>query len=275
MNIFDIFRSKDDRGLFAKLNNTLNYSNNDNTNAMMISEILRRIKSSTELFNQSEQIIKFNHPHLFYALGEKLLILNHNDQAKVELLKSAYYGLKHPSNLFNHLYINSIGSSMCYLVCYYKCNKDDLSHKIAYKLMKLAYLYLSRCIELYPDMAHDSYYNRGMLFQKISYHNYNTLCLETFKGSVLKEIFLVSDFYNSARIDGSRIDGDFSLAENAHANLGSVTIQGRDADNYRLEDLVNIGNERHKSLYESVKNQYTKSLLDISPTELLHSYSHI
>jgi hypothetical protein len=216
------------------------------------------LNSLNEFYNK---IGHLNHPSVFHKLGVKYLIFGDKLNAKKLLVKGAKFGLNYPVEYFDKSDIDSIGQCFTLLVTqFYLLNddKDTINPTSFYKSTCLAYIYLSRAIELNENLAYDSLRSRAILFKDNNGMNVviNVL-FDILNRDVLKEPFIVSDFYFAATIENNpnKIN-DMKSAKNMHNWLEDISIAGKDADEYQLDELSRIGKSRHSQLYTLMKSKF-------------------
>jgi hypothetical protein len=277
MGIFDLFKSKKENGFFKGLNRDSANDKSKNPNLLILSNLLRSIDKTslnTYVEEKKDTLIQINHPYIFYVIGEKYLIDKEYEKAKPFLLKAIFYGLVNPCTVFDNGWVDSIGTSISYLVSDYKCSKEDKSYTIEYKLFKLGYLYLSRCIELHPKDSYDSHYNRGRLLDKANPYTFQQFALEINQSGIStnKDPMIIYDFYRSATIDGTSKQHAYEYAKQIHRSLGDQRIAGKDADEYTLAEIGIVGANRHNLFYELVLKQYNEGKLNINDNDFINAY---
>lgn len=208
----------------------------------------------------------FNHPQVNYDFGRMLSIQGDKVLAKEALLKGASYGLNCPCILYGSPLIDSIGQCMFDLVTEYAIKDVQTANKITC----LSYIYLSRCVELYHKEAHDSYRSRALLFQRHKYKMLPRSIVSQYMGpAVLLEPFIISDFYFSAMATNSPFKQEnIQNAKEVHAWLEDISVGGREADDYSLEDMASLGEARHYKLFKTLEMEYQKGKFDISIDQL-------
>ena len=206
----------------------------------------------------------YDSPHIAYVLGVRFLILGDKNLAKNCLISGARYGLKYPTPYYETPFIDSIGQCYAYLVTQFSTNQ-----LIASKATALAYLYLSKAISLTRGRAFDSYRTRAILFkdnespiaiQNLIADNYNLMAME--------EPFILSDYFNSANVPGSPHSECMNDARRIHRNLDDISIGGKDANLYSLEELAIVGESRHQRMFESVEEKFKNGSLNMTLLDL-------
>ena len=206
----------------------------------------------------------YDSPHIAYVLGVRFLILGNNNLAKDCFIRGAKYGLKYPTPYYETPFIDSIGQCYAYLVTQFSTNQ-----LIASKATALAYLYLSKAIYLTRGRAFDSYRTRAILFkdnespiaiQNLIADNYNLMAMV--------EPFTLSDFYNAANVPGSPHSECLTDAKRIHRNLEDMSVGGKDANLYSLEELARLGESRHLRMFETLESKLKNGSLNMTFSEL-------
>lgn len=244
-------------------------------NLYEIFAINERIGGSTDLSELIKLYSKygnFNHPQVSYDFGRMLSIKGNKALAKEALVKGASYGLNYPCILYDTPFIDSIGQCMFDLVTEFSIKQVQ----VAVKVTCLSYIYLSRCIELYQKQAHDSFRSRAILFRRHSYNMLpHSIVTKYFGPSVLLEPFIISDFYFSAIAKNSPFKQEcLNTAKEVHACLEDISVNGKAADEYSLEEIARLGEIRHFKLFNALEKEYKNGEFNITIDELhqLNSY---
>lgn len=240
------------------------------TNMIEIIAICEKIQNCTDLVSAEklyEKYGNYNHPQICCEFGKLLSIMGNKDRAKGAFEKGASYGLVYPCAIYNSPLIDSIGQCLSDLVIYYPIKDTSTATKVT----SLAYIYLSRCIELYKREAQDSYRTRALLFKQ---HN-NPMIPQgiLFKNmglGVLMEPFILSDFYFSSQATNSpfRIEG-LQSAQDIHNRLEDISVGGKDADDYTLAEIALLGESRHLILFKILEEKYKKGEFNLTLDELI------
>jgi hypothetical protein len=216
------------------------------------------LDSLNKYYNSIKHI---DHPIVHHKIGVKYLIFGDELKAKELLIKGARFGLKYPSEYYNKSVIDSIGQCLALIVTqFYLLTTDEIyaNRDGFYNATCLAYIYLSRAIELNENTAYDSFRTRAILFK--DNNGFNTISLvldDILQRNVIKETFVVSDFYFAASIERNpNKNNDMRSAINVHEWFEDISISGRDADEYELSELAEIGKKRHAQLYNLMKPKF-------------------
>ena len=230
-----------------------------------INEKIMNCSDLTSLKKLYEKYGDYNHPQISYDFGRMLSIMGDKQTAKKALFKGATYGLQYPCNIYDSPLIDSIGQCMSDLVTHHPVGEIDIVTKIT----SLAYIYLSRTIELFKREAHDSYRTRALLFKEHENQMVPQRILLNLGMGVLIEPLILSDHYFSSQATDSpfKIDG-LQSAQNIHNWLEDISINGKDADEYSLNELALIGESRHLILFKILEAKYKKGEFNLTVEEL-------
>lgn len=209
---------------------------------------------------------EYNHPHIQYDFGIAFYSKGEIAFSKQSFLKGAYYGVQFPSTLYNTPFIDSVGQCFAHLITHFNVNVNPIvPSPNAYNTVALAYIYLSKCIELFGREAHDSYKTRARLFlNSPSNRIMRTLVEQNLGLGVVQEPFMISDMFFAASGTNSPFKADLFTARDIHNSLGSLSISRKDADEYTIEEMSLLGEIRHKALLNQMRNKYEKGRYDMT-----------
>lgn len=180
---------------------------------------------------------RYGHPQIYYDFGIAFFLRNDRQKAREAFIKGAAFGLSYPCRVYDGVLIDAVGQCFAHLLTQY----EPRSMESAGQGFTLAYLYLSRCIELVPGQAHDSYKTRAMLLNSQRLGMLVDPLIFRYLGlGILKEPLIIADYYNSATAPGSPHKDLINAAGRLHAYLEDMSIGGRDADEYSLAAMVDI-----------------------------------
>ena len=121
-------------------------------------------------------------------------------------------------------------------------------------------MFLSSTIGQYGNNAYESLLNRARMI------------MDTEKGATfvaamsigLQEVLAISDFYRSSLGHAERGMAEYAQtlkahAERIHRSLEDISVQSRDADEYRTDELVAIGRQRHDAAYKNILPDFFNS----------------
>lgn len=235
---------------------------------MQMSQMIYSAGSLQALQNIYSKLGNYSHPQICYDFGVSFLIKGNNRLAKEALLKGAHFGIQYPCQLYNHPLVDSIGQCLSHLMTNF--NTGDNKH--ALKVTELAYVYLSRCIELHPRESHDSYRTRAILFS--DHENQmivRGLIMSNAGLSTMKEPYMISDYYFASQATGSPHHSAYESAKQIHYHLDDISVGGKDADEYSLEGLAELGEKRHFLLFKRIEQKYKNGELNMSFEDLKKS----
>ena len=230
-----------------------------------IGDIITQCNEKYQVSILYEKYKHHNHPYIFYCVANKFLILKCYQEAKEPLLEAARFGNKYPSEFYDNMYLSDcVGQCLSNLVIYYSFEQSE-----AEKITSLAYLFLSKCIDLVENslntnnVAHDSLRTRARLLND----NENPFAVQSLILNlglgVLREPFVISDYYYCSISSES----PFNMLESArktHAWLEDISVAGKDADDYTLEEMAILGKHRHKKLFQVLEEKYIKGEYNIA-----------
>jgi hypothetical protein len=246
-------------------NNTPVPSNNTFEILTYYNQIVANIDNYNELQKLYSKISNYNHPQINYGFGFGFLNFKDMINAKTTLINGVKYGLKYPCPLYDTLYIDAVAQ------CIYLLLADfSIDNNIAIKLTSLAYVYLSNCIENYSEDCFDSYKTRAMLLNENDMIT-NSIIMDNVGLGKLKEPYIISDFYFASQISGSPHHSALNSARKIHQWLEDISVGGKDADEYTLQEMADFGKKRHLLLYITLANKYKAGKFDITLEELTNA----
>jgi len=217
----------------------------------------------------------FNHPCLYYASGHLCCFMDAPEISLKLLRKAISFGTILPNDYWDTQSSDCIGSSVVDLFTYFKIQQNET----ATKLIILGYSYLSNCIEIIGNNAFESFENRGRLFDMSGKSTYIISdALHTL--SQIKIVYSIPDYLDASH--GYMTHGFYNAANNVykrasylHEYLEDITVAGKSANIYSLEEIAEIGRQRHKELYLSFKKDVVNSKYNISKHELDNLFDSI
>lgn len=143
-----------------------------------------------------------------------------------------------------------------YLVDKYK--KIDINS--IFNLYQFGYLYLSNHLINFNYMGYNSLELRGRLIEKYS-ESAVALSGTYYSIASIPNILAISDYYYASLLyrhigDNSRASTLLSNAQKMHNWLEDISVGGRDADEYSLPELAEIGKKRHEVILLNMKDKY-------------------
>jgi hypothetical protein len=107
-----------------------------------------------------------------------------------------------------------------------------------------------------PDTAHDSYELRARLLKQ--YVDFATTLVSKYLSSFfIPNILFISDHYLASQAyyrRGIETSAQYSYksAHLLHYQLEDISVAGRDADQYELEEIAAIGKQRNSDLFKTM-----------------------
>ncbi len=231
------------------------------------SSSLNQCKSYSSLIELLAQYRKYNHPFFFQAAGQWCLVYNKDEQALPLFTEAVIMGLNFPNVFWNTISADSIGSSVAQLFVQYesKCFKKE---KIV--LFKLGYCYLTSCIELPNYNAYESLLRRAEMFVG----SHDCIVNEILPMGILSQVFALSDFLRAANghIKAGLVEqAQHSIlqARKLHSWLDDITVNGKDADEYSIEEIAEIGIQRHKFLFNSWREDLLNNRIMLNKQQVI------
>jgi hypothetical protein len=232
------------------------------TNLEVVS-IVNRIQTCTNLTALMLPYQDFKdsgHPSIYHALGVRFLILKDKEKAKEMFIKGSLFGTEFPSIYYDSLFIDSIGQCLTYLMTHYNINN---CRKVV-SITALAYVYLSRCIELYPLQAYDSYRTRAILLKDHERkRDIENLFEDIFKLNVNYEALYISDFYLASTINNDPEDLNIAI-KNYQFVVDNVWIFKSS-----LESTIELGKNQHLIAYKKLETAYKNKKISFTINDLL------
>lgn len=228
-----------------------------------LSDIIQNCSDLATLIHVYDQEGDYNNPQISLEFG--ISFINHGDKARAKkaLLKGASFGLKYPCDFYNHFFIDAIGQ------CFYLfVTQFHLPFEKTISATSLAYVYLSRCIELSGREACDSYNSRALLFSKYLLIT-QSIILENLGMDVLDQPFTISDFYFASQVSESPHPNALQSAKRIHQSLQGRAVGGKDADDYSLSEMAEFGEKQHYVLFKTLEGKYKKGELNMTLVEFL------
>jgi hypothetical protein len=231
-----------------------------------IIELTTKIQQSKDAFSLNalyKNYGNYNHPQIQFTFGISYLIQKDYEKARMCLIAGAKYGVKFPCSVYDDIMVDAVGECFSHLLV----NFNNVDVDAGAKALGLAYVYISRCIELYPHRVYDSYRSRGLLFSILGTPA-QYFVMDNAGIGVLVEPFIISDFYYAGTIEGSPHDEKFEEAARIHDSLDDISIAGKDADEYSLIEMTELGEKRHLALFKTVERKYKEGKYNMTIEEL-------
>lgn len=165
--------------------------------------------------------------------------------------------------------LENIGRCLAMLMTQFRLS--DNAHDIIFKATILAYIYLSHSIEnnkIKSSSPQYAYMLRGLLFMDHKNQSVIQDIITELSIGQLVEPYIISDCYMAASDKKSVFTELLSKAEYLHEDLEDITIAGKDANEYTLEEIAKIGEGRHLLLFKILEKKYKNGDYDITAQEL-------
>lgn len=198
------------------------------------------------------------HPYVHNCLGSRYLKFGKVDNAFYHFLQASSIGVQNKREYWGTIFADYVGSSVAQLFSreFIARIPPDLD---TFHLFISGYMFLSSSIGLYGNKAYKSLGYRAQLIMSCQYGADITPAFLTYGG--LREVLALSDHYRSSL--GYAEQGMTELARNQmqgartlHQRLAGISVNDRDANEYRTEELVTIGVERHEAIVNKIKPEF-------------------
>lgn len=232
---------------------------------MALSQVIQQTQDIETLRKVYNEKGDYNHPQICYDFGAAFLIKGDKANAKKALTQGAVYGIQYPCSLYGNALVDSVGQCLSLLMTNFSIS-DNAN---AIKITALGYIFLSRCIELYLREAHDSYRTRALLFK--DHQNpmvVQSLIMENVGMGVVIEPYIISDFYITSQATDSPYQSVIQSARRIHQGLEDMTIGGKDADDYSLNEMAEFGEKRHLLLFKILEDKYKAGAFNLTIEQL-------
>lgn len=218
-----------------------------------LTDIIFNCSDLSTLINIYNQKGEYDNPQISYAFGLSFIIQGDKARAKKALLKGASYGLKFPCEFYDTHFIDAIGQCFMLLLTQFPIEYSD--KVLSYT--SLAYVYLSKFIEQNGIYAWDTYHSRALLFyDHESPMVWQNIFMDNLGQGILIEPFIISDFYFASKAQDSPHQNALASARRIHQGLEDITISGKDADDYSLVEISELGKQRHFILFKRLEEKY-------------------
>ena len=231
--------------------------------------VINATSSPAELRKLSGKFDGVNHPAVQQAFAIKYLMFGQQKESKVFALAGAKHGLKPGNEFYNKMSCDSIGQCLTLLLTQFELS---YSQNTIAKATALAYVHLSKSIKMFGEKAYDSRRMRAVLLKDHEYEPAVTqFMLANFEGQ-FKEVLIIADLVKSApgyaSVSPDVVRESFASAANMQRALGDTTVAGKDADEYTLGELSELGDKRHQMYFSTIEEKFLKNNYNISVAEL-------
>lgn len=221
------------------------------------------LETLRQLYNQKGN---YNHPQICYEFGTAFLNMDDKDNAKKAFTQGAIYGIQYPCALYGDVLIEAVGQCLSLLMTKFPiADKAD-----AIKVTALGYIYLSRSIALNPENAYDSYRTRGLLFKE--HENkmvVRSLITDNVGLFIFVEPYIISDFYITSQAKDTPYKNLLQIARRIHRGLEDTTIGLKDADEYSLDEMADLGEKQHQALFRTLEEGYKNGQFNLTIEQLI------
>ena len=225
---------------------------------------LNRCSKSQDFDNLFEKYKGYDHPYIFMVAGSVYGTHKDHEKSINNYLSALSYGLSMPNEYYLTQHADTIGGSIARILYHYKIEGDaDTIQKMYY----LAYCYLTSCINLLGMNAFESLKYRGNIL------GMNNQYMAEFVGKylgmgVLPMPLAISDLYlayGGYKKRGYHDEAEESIqnAIRLHKWLEDISINGKNADEWSIQEIAEIGLERNKILFENMKADFVKNKFTI------------
>ena len=224
--------------------------------------MINRAESEEDLQLVFKTAIALESPFIFARLGEKYISFSANEQAKLCWLNGM------ASATENADYVNepllALGIGMCVSNYFTHFTGNDMI--VAFNVTKVGYFLLSIAIGIHQST--DGYAYRAQL---LTGHEL-PIAVQSFvmnKGGFgsRMEPYFISDYYYAALKSDPVNEAMLNHARNIHNWLEDTTFAGKDADDYSLAEFAELGERRHSSLFDRLREEDRSEKYTISRKE--------
>lgn len=189
-------------------------------------------------------------------------------EAKRHYLMGAKHGLNGAGQYYNTLHADSIGQCLTHLLTQFNLSRSEAVEKATV----LAYMYLSKCISVYGDDAYDSRRSRAILLKDHeSPLTIQRFVMQNFMGK-FKEVLILADLFKSAKglasSNPSVARDSIATATSLHRELDDMSVAGKDADEYSLPEIAEIGSNRSEMVFRKLEPSFLQGAYNLTEAEL-------
>lgn len=234
---------------------------------IMRCESLSKLKVEFALALENRPPLNFNHPDIFYAFGNRFLTFNDKENAKYAFKKAGTFGINYPCLFYNSGHIDSIGQSLANLTIRFSSIENDK----AFKLVALSYIFLSRCIELMPNAAFDSYYKRALLLVSMNNdYSIDNLIIPKVPEPGIQILLCLSDFFQTSFTRGNPHSNVINEGEKLLLILkkNNFFYQGKNINTFSIKEITDYGQAIHKILFKILEAEFQNGMFDLKQYEI-------
>jgi hypothetical protein len=207
-----------------------------------------------------------DNPYVYQAAGQWCIQHNYYEEALPYFKKAILYGCEFPNKIWNTQMADAVGSSIAMVLTLYRTDYDE---RTLTNLFIMGYCYLTNCINLLGVQAYESLSNRASLLIDTS----NAMHSADMPMFNIPHVYAISDIYKSSiGLVGVGFESEardkLSYVADLHEWLEDITVAGRSADEYTIQELVEIGEDRHRYLFEKFEKKLLNNEYLINEMEL-------
>lgn len=235
---------------------------------LALSEVIHKCSDLRTLMHVYDKKGDYPNPQIsldfafeFYSKGDKAT-------AKQAWVKGASFGLKYPCPYYDTPFIDAVGQ--CFMLLLTQFPTVYLNPKVK-SATSLGYIYLSRCIELCNKQTFDSYRSRALLIKNhTSAIVWQGIIMENLGMGALVDPLIISDFYFASQVPGNPHQDALQSAKRIHQKLEDISIGGKDADEYSLQEMAEVGEIRHNILFKGLEKKYQAGEFNLNIDDLMN-----
>jgi len=217
-----------------------------------------------QLFEQQSNI-SLEHPYAKMLLGYKYSMLNDKKSSLVKFIQCIELELKQDFIFKDTIFADSIGLSIANICLDYINNKlvedynDGNKHTI-FNFWLLGYFYLSNHLINFNYLGYNSLEIRGKLIERFNEYA-SDLSFQYYSFGSIPIVLAISDYYYSSLLykeigDINSSNRLFNAAKNLHSWLEDISISGRNANEYSLDEIAENGKKRHVAILNNLKDKF-------------------
>ena len=177
------------------------------------------------------------------------------------------------SDAWNSPFIESVGQMLGML--YSEFTHLEYPTDIKVKLLEMSYLYLLRQAEQFPDRSPDTFYTAAIVLSQ-SRDLTTRLVLnnrDAIGPAINVDVLTLSNWYFASVAFNNLGNAQAAIkakqkAELIHQQLDDLTIAGKDADEYSLGEIAQIGYRRNMLIFSTLFNRFKKLELFLTQQEI-------
>ena len=218
-----------------------------------------RVKSVEDLYFLEKKYSNFSNPYKDYLIGFSYMNNDDDFNSFKCFVNAAEKGIREPKKYIGSIYSDSIGSSISHILT--KFQSEKLDSDIRYNLLVNSYFFLSSSINDLGITAYESYKNRAELLNKYEDDLTFALIINYLGIGSIPKVLIMSDYFFASQ--GYIKHGISDLSQlclkksvNLYNWLEDISINGKAADSYSIEEISNIGKNRHEIIYKKLSKDF-------------------